>query len=63
MCCKDCVRREIGCHASCGEYAKYRAMVDAARQKKINEFGVDYILHRGKLIRRTWVYGKNKIYM
>ena len=32
--CKDCAKREVGCHAKCEEYAKYRAEIDATREAK-----------------------------
>ena len=46
MCCKDCARREIGCHASCGEYAKYREIMNLAREQRANNESIDFILRR-----------------
>ena len=53
MCCKDCARREIGCHASCGEYANYRAVMETAKAKRRHEQNLDFIANRGELIRRS----------
>lgn len=34
MVCKDCERREIGCHAQCEDYAKYREEIKKTAEEK-----------------------------
>lgn len=38
--CHHCEKREIGCHAHCEDYLAYRAIMDEARQKRLNEIGL-----------------------
>ena len=35
--CKDCPRREIGCHAKCPDYAEYAAERAKAREQYLKE--------------------------
>ena len=32
--CKNCERREVGCHARCGDYKAYRAAIDSYNERR-----------------------------
>ena len=53
MCCKNCKKREVGCHANCEEYKEFRKPFDRASEQRRND-GVlaemDYL--RGERIRK-----------
>lgn len=38
MCCRDCNRREKGCHAICKEYAEYQSMRKAILAAQAAEY-------------------------
>ena len=38
--CYKCQEREIGCHAHCEDYLAYKAVMEEARQKRLNELGL-----------------------
>jgi len=35
--CKECGKREIGCHGQCGEYREWRAQHDERREARFKE--------------------------
>ena len=53
MCCKNCTRREIGCHASCGEYKVFKAAKNAEKERRNHESALDYIQNRGERLRAS----------
>ncbi len=44
--CKDCARRFLGCHSSCGEYKTWQKLKDADREqrrrKRIEEYDYSF---------------------
>lgn len=40
-CCKDCPKRDIGCHATCQTYIVAKAQHDAERKRNKLEWDVD----------------------
>ena len=55
--CKDCPRREIGCHAKCPDYVEYAAERAKARErylkeKEVRDASFAMICKRMKRIRR-----------
>lgn len=55
--CKDCTRRELGCHAKCPEYVENAAEREAAREqylkeKEVRDASFAMICKRMKRIRR-----------
>lgn len=41
--CKDCDRREIGCHSHCKEYKEYRRLIDARKEAEKSKKEADII--------------------
>ncbi len=47
-CCKDCTKREVGCHAYCSEYLTQKRINDEEREKirrkmELNNLSNDYL--------------------
>lgn len=59
--CKDCKRREIGCHGKCEEYAAFRARNEreSARRREDTE-GIDTVCRRVARIKGWYKWNRGK---
>lgn len=55
MCCKDCKKRDIGCHSNCKDYADYRARLEQAHKARANErFFIEIEVRRNARMAKAW---------
>ena len=52
--CKDCMKRVLGCHSSCKDYAEYRKVIDKANGNK--SWHREYGAYRATVMKN--IYGK-----
>lgn len=59
--CKDCKRREIGCHGKCEEYAAFRARIalEIAKRREDKE-GIDTVCRRVARIKGRYKWNRGK---
>ena len=54
--CKNCDKREIGCHSSCRDYISYKEKADALREKinfeKAKHYGSRYFSDKKTITRK-----------
>lgn len=46
--CRDCTKREIGCHAKCSDYGEWKKENEALRRKRHKEIYNNFISYTGK---------------
>lgn len=56
--CKDCGKRQSGCHSHCGKYAEWKKGVEDANERRRAD--MDRYSYSDAKKRRIWEYTKNR---